>query len=636
MANDLALRLIGGADYSDVNYAFAQPSLDLQFAAQKSLIDQKSGNNLITFTRASSATYVNSTGTIQSAVTNLLLRSEEFDIGVTWPLSGSTLPVITVNASISPNGSVTADLWTRSITGSSFISQAIAKPATVTQYTFSVFVKKSVGDFCALRVQGTYPARADVVFDIASGSISSAANVSNGFTGASASIIPYPNNWYRLIFTATSDTSTNYQCIISFNSNNSVVDGTDSASNSAGFLWGAQLEQSSTVGEYISTTTTINSAPRFDHNPTTRESLGLLIESQRTNLLTFSAELNNASWSNDNFTVTADAIVSPDGTLTGDKLAANAGSSLKVARKLSAISITAGTVYTASVYVKNSGVQYVSFTFDDNTTTNGVTTTFDLTNGTISRAAAAYGTGASAASSINAVGNGWYRITITGTAGTTSVLGRWAISIQPSGTTQFSNYTGNGVDGIFVWGTQLEAGSFSSSYIPTSTNAATRNADVVSIAGTNFSSFYNQTEGTLFASIGPITNGQTIINDNFGIASISSNTFNNGIHLFAGAGSVPVFSVRDTSVDQAYLSGINLIQLATETKIAAYYAVNSFARSLRGLSPEIDTSGTVPIGLTQLDIGRVATVVGHLNGTIRRITYFSQKLSDANLQRMTQ
>jgi hypothetical protein len=51
------------------------------------------------------------------------------------------------------------------------------------------------------------------------------------------------------------------------------------------YLWGAQLEQSTTVGEYIPTTSTINSAPRFDHDPTTGESLGLLVEEQRTNLL---------------------------------------------------------------------------------------------------------------------------------------------------------------------------------------------------------------------------------------------------------------------------------------------------------------------------------------------------------------
>jgi hypothetical protein len=48
------------------------------------------------------------------------------------------------------------------------------------------------------------------------------------------------------------------------------------------YLWGAQLEQSATVGEYIPTTSTINSAPRFDHNPTTGESLGLLVEEART------------------------------------------------------------------------------------------------------------------------------------------------------------------------------------------------------------------------------------------------------------------------------------------------------------------------------------------------------------------
>jgi len=187
--------------------------------------------------------------------TNLLLRSEEFN-DAAWPRFGATLPTVTANAGVAPNGTTTADLWTRSITGSSFIAQAPAKAASAIQYTFSVFVKQSVGNFCALRCQGTFPNKVDVVFNISSGTIHTAATVAGGtFTGPSASITPYPDGWYRLTVTATSDTATFYQCNASFNSNGGVIDGTDSVSNSAGFLWGAQLETGSTATAYIPTTT---------------------------------------------------------------------------------------------------------------------------------------------------------------------------------------------------------------------------------------------------------------------------------------------------------------------------------------------------------------------------------------------
>jgi hypothetical protein len=242
------------------------PSLDLRFADNKSLADAVTGASLVTFTRASSGTFVDSAGVLQTAVTdaprfdhnpttgeslgllveeartNLLLRSEEFD-NASWGRSGATLPTITANAGIAPDGTTTADLWTRSITGSSFISQAPAKAASAIQYTFSVFVKQSVGNFCALRCQGTFPNKVDVVFNISSGTISTAATVAGGaFTGPSASITAYPNGWYRLTVTATSDTALIYQCIASFSSNGVVIDGTDSVSTSAGLLWGAQLE----------------------------------------------------------------------------------------------------------------------------------------------------------------------------------------------------------------------------------------------------------------------------------------------------------------------------------------------------------------------------------------------------------
>ena len=80
----------------------------------------------------------------------------------------------------------------------------------------------------------------------------------------------------------------------------------------------------STTGSYynsagVLSTAAIN-APRFDYDPVTLESVGLLIEESRTNLLTYSEQFDNAVWTKSNASITANAIIAPDGTLTADKL----------------------------------------------------------------------------------------------------------------------------------------------------------------------------------------------------------------------------------------------------------------------------------------------------------------------------
>jgi hypothetical protein len=93
-----------------------------------------------------------------------------------------------------------------------------------------------------------------VVFNIVTGVIYSAATATSTFTGASASIQSISNGWYRVVLTATSDTYISIIGFISFNSNGGVIDVTDSVSNSAGYIYGAQLEQTSYVSSLIATT----------------------------------------------------------------------------------------------------------------------------------------------------------------------------------------------------------------------------------------------------------------------------------------------------------------------------------------------------------------------------------------------
>lgn len=243
------------------------PTLRLDFV-NSNVLDPR-----VTFTRASGATYFNSAGVmttattnvprfdynpatgvcngllIEQASTNLLLQS---NFATNWGNAGS--PTVTGNAATSPDGTTNAVLWTRTTTATSYIGQSVSKAASALVYTFSVFVKASVGNYVALRTQGAYPARADVVFNLSNGTISTAAVATSTFTGASATIQALSNGWYRISLTATSDAIVSIQGYISFNTSGGAIDATDSVSNSAGYLYGAQMEQLAFLTSYIATT----------------------------------------------------------------------------------------------------------------------------------------------------------------------------------------------------------------------------------------------------------------------------------------------------------------------------------------------------------------------------------------------
>ena len=186
---------------------------------------------------------------VEEARTNLLLQSNAF---TTSPWSSQGSPVLTATAATAPDGTTSAWLWARTSTAFAFTTQLVVKAASAITYTTSYFVKKSIGDYFAVRLQGLFPAVADAVFDMVTGTVFAVRAV-NGFTGGSAAITPAGNGWYRVSLTATSDTDTSIQSVVSFNSNGGWINGVDSAPNSAGYLWGAQLEAGAFATSYIPT-----------------------------------------------------------------------------------------------------------------------------------------------------------------------------------------------------------------------------------------------------------------------------------------------------------------------------------------------------------------------------------------------
>jgi hypothetical protein len=197
--------------------------------------------------------------------------------------------------------------------------------------------------------------------------------------------------------------------------------------------------------------------PRFDHHPTTGESLGLLVEGARTNSLTYSDF--QSGWTTDELTAVPNAAIAPDGTLTATKLIPTTATNWHFIQKISSLTSSQRCI---SVFVKAAEISTVYVGIYPYIGQGG---NFDLANGTTSS------TGATITPHLN----GWYRVSYQ-----VSYPGRHALVIHPG--TRTNTIAGNGTDGIYVWGAQYEDGAtFPTSYIPTTTAAVTRPADLLSI-----------------------------------------------------------------------------------------------------------------------------------------------------------
>jgi hypothetical protein len=364
-------------------------------------------------------------------------------------------------------------------------------------------------------------------------------------------------------------------------------------------------------------------APRFDYNPTTLASLGLLIEEQRTNLVTYSEQFQT-TWTNIDSTEQTNVIVSPAGTLTGDKIVENSGSVTPFLSQ--SVSVTSGTAYTFSVYGKEdptSAKRYLMLLLPSAQFGANIRVSVNLATG------ASATVGSPTATSVTAVGNGWYRISVTASATST---GSSAVQVRLTNDPNAGivAYTGNGTSGIYIWGAQLEVGTFPTSYIPTVASQVTRAADVARISGANFTSFYNASEGTVYFESQTAQGTGTYPYSLFGASTQNRifATYSSNARIESG--------VRVSNVFEALVATpTNSAPLNTFGKGATAYKVNDFGFSWNGAAALTDTSTNLP-SVLQLDIGNNGGLAGNfLNGTIRQIAYYPRRLSNAELQGIT-
>jgi hypothetical protein len=368
--------------------------------------------------------------------------------------------------------------------------------------------------------------------------------------------------------------------------------------------------------------------PRFDYNPTTLAPNGLLIEEQRVNLLTRSEEFQT-TWTNERSSEQADVIISPASTLTGDKLVEDTTASNTHLILQGVSGLASGSTLSFTVYLKAAERISARLQINDGTSlANAVFANYDVSTG-LASSTQSIGTFTGATSAITPVGNGWFRCSISGVAtGVTAVQCRIFLV---SGTTTV--YTGDGTSGIYIWGAQLEVGAFPTSYIPTVASQVTRTADVATMTGTNFSSWYNATEGTMYGEFNSSSNSGALDGSGGGrgLATINDGT---GSNRFRFAVSLQTFQTTVSGSTVVSITPVATTAANTNYKFAAAFKVNDYQAARNGVLGTAATSGVLPI-VNQLQIGFSTSTGGILNGTIKQIVYYPRRLANAELQAIT-
>jgi len=534
----------------------------------------------LSFSRTGNAMVTDSTGKLTYAPNNLVLRSQEFDNSAWFKVAGGTAsaPVVTANAATAPDGTVTAESIVFALNGgttisdSSTISQVVSSPGT---FIHSVWLRSDTP--CTLMLRN--PANNGVVSNI---------NVTT--------------SWTRFSTIGTAPTSTNM--LFGLRGASSTSDATTV------FAWGAQIEQvtyQTTPSTYVATTSAAYYGPRYDFDASTTPATprGLLIEESRANLLTYSEQFDNAAWSKLNATITANSTTAPDGTSSADTFVLDAGTNEKVVYETA----TQAAPVALSVYLKaGSGVRYVQL---DVSSVTGSYANFDIISGTVGTV------GATATATITSVGNGWYRCSIAMTAGGNV---RYIRAVPASNSGRGAYFVAVGGENFYLWGAQLEAGSFATSYIPTTSASVTRAADVAQLTGSALTTLQG-TNASAIVETGIVANAWP--------AYTLSGQSNNNIYFRAASGTTLRSTFNSVNLDVTIGSSGNFYTGAVRAAIG----FSAAGRSLVANNGTVGTDANAQTAPTGVNLGQLPGGSYTINGVVRSAAIYNQRLPDAILKK---
>ena len=613
-----------------------RPSLLLDFANSKSL------DPTVTYTRSSTARYYDGYTTAKAGE-NLRKYSEDFT-NAYWVPNGAGF---TANQTAAPTGETTADKCT--ITASSGYHDAYTNQEHTNAgeyHTHSVYVKQGTGIPSVYIYTNVGSGGSIAKFNITNGTYIGNAS-GNGYNAfASHSVQDVGGGWYRISATYLETSSTYRPFTLGFSDTTADTvtvitgNGTDHF-----FVWGSQVERSNGPTEYVKTTASPKytsvpklleapvNAPRFDHDPYTGESKGFLIESARTNLLTESI-VKSSYWYTPASLFDENSGVAPDGTLTATTVYSNGASNVH-----KVVPANAGQYYTVSVYAKKSDAGADTtmgvYLYASGTTNDFIQhTTFNLVTGQIANANVGSQSTNGAFSRIYPVGNGWYRLSVTG--------------VMPAGISQNISsgimYTPSQPNAAFLlWGAQLENSEFHTSYIPTSGSTVSRTQDNAKIENIGTSSWYSKGKGSTYveAAAGGYTTSQGFMslyqtgygNDWHGYYANSPSTSNNAAYTVNG------YNVRyGTSV-----GGGNSTAVGNSSYPVGQFVKGAQAWDSEGMSYAFDglsTSATGDRYVTEhntLNFSQLYEAGFHAQFVhIKKFAFYPEKMTEAQVAALTE
>jgi hypothetical protein len=325
--------------------------------------------------------------------------------------------------------------------------------------------------------------------------------------------------------------------------------------------------------------------------------------------------MDNAAWTKNQITLTANFATSPDGSTNADRAMETSADAYHDI--LGSFSATSGTVYTASCFVKSAGQNLIYIYISTGT---AAAVKFNLSTGTVIGTAL----GTVVGSKITNYGNGWYRCEVSYTAGATTTA---TISISTTNSTALSlaPYIGDPTKGILVYGYQVEAGAYATSYIPTLAASVTRVADAASKTG--ISSLIGSTGGSVFID-----------------ATLNTGTTQNAdVFLLrgAGTGAIVMFLAQASGNINLYLNTAGVVRTiksgnnrGQRVKVAISYQSGSLVAYVNGVQT-LSTGYTIEPDLADLYINTNDIGTAKENTILSEFLLFKTALTNAQLAELT-
>lgn len=354
--------------------------------------------------------------------------------------------------------------------------------------------------------------------------------------------------------------------------------------------------------------------PRLDYSDSSCPSL--LLEPQRTNLVTYSEAFDNSYWTKSGATVTG-GFTSPDGTNNAYKLVEGTNNGEHTVYKLN-VSISSGVNYTYSVFVKGTE-RVLQMVISSNFSSNFCN--FDLSDGTIGSNSGLVD------SNITSFSNGWYRCDITALSNGTSA-NLELILAESKTSSRYTTYQGDGSSGVEIYGAQLEEGSYATSYIPTNGQTATRLADVCIESGN--SEVFNSQEGVLFLDTKALSNDGTTRT-----IGLSDGSNSNRIH-FIYYSTTNGYSVNYRVSGSTQVAFTKLGNILDYQKIAFKYKSGDFSLWYNGF--EIDTDNNTNMmaqGVLNTLSFREEPNSFNYTGKTKQVQYYNSVLTDSEIEELT-